>query len=281
MTEPNFDALSGDTLYEWNGKWIKRYPLSRYIKKTELPARQQNAAWFQLANIDDSTLLLSLPNFDGNNKSLVDNLINSNRDKLLSTPYLIIDMRGNGGGTDPTFSSVLPFLYTNPVELKGNDVLASKENINEFEKLFNSNAMSGDLKEWGKSIINRMKANPGKFVVYAADNTVRFDVVTQNPRKIGILINHNCASSAEQFLLFARECKKVVLFGQPTSGTLDYSNVLTVQCPSPAFNFGHATTKTHMLPNFSVDKEKIKPNVYLSGDKNWIEEAVKQLKDNK
>jgi C-terminal processing protease CtpA/Prc len=99
------------------------------------------------------------------------------------------------------------------------------------------------------------------------------------PRKIGVLINGGCASSAEEFLLHARESKKVTLFGQATSGTLDYSNVRQVErCPSPCFSFYYPLTRSNRLPNYSIDKEKIKPTVYLTNDQDWVEVAVRQLK---
>lgn len=149
---------------------------------------------------------------------------------------------------------------------------ASNGNIDAFELL---------VKTYGKtdflmSRIKRMKENPGKFLESASDGIVKFDAVFPNPRRIAILINKDCASSAEEFLLRAIESKKVVLLGQPTSGTLDYSNLIPGKFPCAAYNISYPFTRTRRL--FLVDKEKIKPNVYLTGDQNWIEEAVKYLK---
>ncbi|HEY3372193.1 MAG TPA: S41 family peptidase [Prolixibacteraceae bacterium] len=277
MAERNINII-GDTLYEWNGKWVKRYPRNPQVTHQKIPAPRQNASDFELKSLDESTLLLSLPSFDPSNKSRVDKLMDSNRDKLLHCPYLIIDVRGNGGGSDETFNSILPYLYTHPFEIVGNDILSSKENIAAYESRL---AMAGGNNEWMQSIIQRMKEYPGQFVTFFDGGTVRYTEVMPNPRKIGILINNNCASSAEQFLLLAKESKKVKLFGQPTSGTLDYSNLIKVEkCPSSAFQFGYATTKTRRLPFYSVDKEKIKPDFYLTDDENWIQSAVKQLKAN-
>jgi len=271
MKEKNIECFSGNTLKAGNIKWSRIYP---EIKDTQQSpkAASKNADWFQLKNLNDSTLLFSFPNCDPKNKSLVDNLIKINKNILLKTPYLIIDIRGNGGGGDEIWNSLLPILYTNPYKIIGNDYLSSKGNIDAFELL---------VKTYGKtdflmSRIKRMKENPGKFLESASDGIVKFDSVLPNPRRIAILINKDCASSAEEFLLRAKESKKVVLLGQPTSGTLDYSNLIHGKFPCDAYNILYPFTRTRR--SFLVDKEKIKPNIYLTDNQNWIEEAVKQLK---
>ncbi len=204
--------------------------------------------------------------------------------KIVSTPYLVIDLRGNGGGMDPAFYNILPFLYTNPYKLYGNDILASIENIRVFEvgeqriSSTKTNGKPSQDAEWVSTLISKMKKNIGKFILRSNDTEVKRDKVLRNPRKVAILINRNCASSAEEFLLNARESQKVLLFGEPTSGTLDYSNVMIVPCPSMVFKFGYATTRSRRLPRFSVDRDKIQPNVYLNYNTDWITEAVRQLK---
>lgn len=121
-----------------------------------------------------------------------------------------------------------------------------------------------------------MKENPGKLLKFGADGIVKLDAVLSNPRRIAILINKDCGSSAEEFLLRAKESKKVVLLGQPTSGTLDYSNLIPGKFPCDVYNISYPFTRTRR--SFLVDKEKIQPNVYLADDQNWIDEAKKQLK---
>lgn len=269
--------IMGDTLYMHTGKWIKKYPKNSGGLHRKMVIAQQNATSFELKNIDDSTMYLSLPNFDYSNKSIVDDLINNNRNKLSHCPYLIIDIRGNGGGSDNTFSSILPFIYTHPFHTDGTDILSSKENIAFMEQQIIH--ADNSQKAWIKSFTQRMKENPGKFVARTNDQLFQYNTVLPYPRKIGILINSGCASSAEEFLLYARESEKVTLFGQPTSGTLDYSNVRKVEkCPSPSFSFYYPLTRSNRLPNYSVDKEKIKPTVYLTNDQNWVDVALRQLK---
>jgi len=273
-----FEHLAGNPLQVGNTKWNRTYPDMKaplYLKKSPV---SKNADWFKLENLDDSTLVFSLPSFNNKNKPLVDDLIKANKDKLLSTPYLVIDVRGNGGGTDDTFESILPFIYANPFKHLGTDIMASKYNINRYEELLRVPHVGAEAREWVQKILNRMKDNPGKFVVRSGDEIVKRDTVMPYPWKIAVLINSGCGSSAEEFILYAKESKKVVLLGQPTSGTLDYSNISPREFPSTAFKISLPESRSHRLPNSSVDKDKIKPNVYLTSDQNWIEEAVKYLK---
>jgi len=273
-----FEHLPGNSLQVGNTNWNRTYPdikVPLYLKKSTV---SKNADWFQLKNLDDSTLLLSLPSFYSQHKTVVDELIKTNKNKLMSTPYLVIDVRGNGGGSDVTFASIRPLLYTNPFKRFGNDIMASKYNINSYEESLRERDINEEGRVWLQKILQRMKDNPGKLVVRSGDEIAKLDTVMLYPRKIAVLINSGCGSSAEEFLLYAKESKKVVLLGQPTSGTLDYSNITPREFPGSVFKISLPQTRSHRLPDFSIDRDKIKPNVYLTDDQNWIEEAVKQLK---
>jgi hypothetical protein len=264
-------------MQKWIAKeWIKQYPVTADNQQLHKKASLNNNE-FQLKNLDDSTLFLSLPNFAEENIDIVDSLIKTNKNKILRTPFLIIDMRENGGGTDLAFHSILPFIYTNPYKLYGNDILASKENIAFYEQGLCIRDLTKEQREIGQGQLKRMKENQGKLVVYFEDEYIKRDSVTTNPRKVIILIKGG-ASSGEQFLLHAKESKKVVMLGQPTLGILDYSNITPREYPSSAFQLYLPQTRSRSLPNFSVDKEKIKPSVYLTDDQDWIEEARKHLK---
>lgn len=147
----------------------------------------------------------------------------------------------------------------------------SKENIIALEQQDKDNSRSDS-----RGLIKRMKENPGKFLDRSADGLVKFNTVLTNPRKIAILINKYCGSSAEEFLLRAKESKKVMMLGQPTSGTLDYSNIIPHKFPNLTYKLKLPLSRTRRT--YLVDKEKIKPDFYLTDDQNWIAVAVKYLK---
>lgn len=230
---------------------------------------------FEIKDYDDSTSIISLPDFNESNRELIEYLIETNKNSLLKKPYLIIDVRNNGGGSDRSWYCLLPYLYTNPIKVTGNDLRASIETISEYDELYHFD------KDYIKERATFFKTNGDKlggFISRSKDTILTYDSVTQNPSKIAILINEYSASATEAFLLCAKQSKKVVLMGKPTSGTLDYSNVIEAQCPSFAFKFYYPVTKAHWLPEYSVDKEKIQPDIYLNDEKNWIIRAVSELK---
>lgn len=278
-----------DTCYEiikrylifFKDEHVQFYQLHRNSPKRQTVFKKvQGAERFQLYNVNEQTLLLSLPNFHIENKERIDGILNFHKEKILKTPFLILDLRSNGGGDDRSWDGIIPFLYTNPIYEIGNDIWASKEMTKRYELNFKYLKKFDGPKEVIREqseLIELMKKNQGKFVVRSHDGITKFDSVTKNPQKIIILINEYCGSSGEQFILAAKQSKKVILMGQNTSGCLDYSNVFETKCPSPAFQFLYATTRSRRLPGYSVDKEGIKPNIYLQHNQDWIKEAVAEL----
>lgn len=245
----------------------------------QLNTQNQRTEYFQIYNANDKTLILTLPNFHIENKTRINGMLEFHKEKILKTPYLILDLRNNGGG-DGSWKGLIPYLYTNPISSKGNEIRATEEMISTYEKMFKeirkSDASQSDKNDISE-LIQRMKDNKGKFVIRSKSGFTKLDSITKNPQKIIVLINKHCGSSCEEFILAAKQSKKVILMGQNTTGCLDYSNVFSTKCPSPAFYFGYATTKSMRLPDYSVDKEGIKPDIYLKYDQDWIKEALNEF----
>ncbi|MBW8324089.1 MAG: RICIN domain-containing protein [Prolixibacteraceae bacterium] len=260
-------------LFKDNHLGLRRIFGNTYVASNRSPL--QGAESFGIRNVDDSTLLFSLPSFYIEKKELIDFLIKTNKNKLLKTPYLVIDVRNNGGGADRSWNNIIPYLYTNPIRFEGNDLILSRELIREGDE---SNHWNKDYQRLRKLFVEFIEKNNGKFYPNCKGDFVKYNSITPNPKRVAILINGLCGSSCEAFLLSAKQSKKVILLGQPSCGTLDYSNLSNIQCPSFAFQLACPTTRAHWLPEHSVDKEKIKPDIYLEYNQDWIKEAIKALK---
>ena len=236
----------------------------------------QGAESFDLVNVDDSTLLFSLPNFHTDKKGIIDFLTKINKNKLLKTPYLIIDIRNNGGGSDNTWQGIIPFIYTNPIKTIGIDILITKELIREADE---QHHWDKGYQQYRKKVMEFIEKNHCKFYPNCSDGFDKYPSITPNPKRVVILSNENNGSSGEEFLLAAKQSKKVIIMGQPTRGVLDYSNAGFLQCPSFAFQLCLPRTRSRRLPEHSVDKEKIKPDIYLEYNEDWVKEAVNVLKN--
>ncbi len=98
--------------------------------------------------------------------------------------------------------------------------------------------------------------------------------VYDHPKNVGILINEKNGSTTEQFLLAAKQSKKVKLFGVTTAGILDISNMYFVNSPDNEFKLGYSLSKSMRIPEMTIDNKGIQPDYYI--DKSipkykWIE----------
>jgi C-terminal processing protease CtpA/Prc len=81
---------------------------------------------------------------------------------------------------------------------------------------------------------------------------------------VGIIINENNASSAEQFLLSAKNSDKVILFGsRNTAGVLEYSNADQILFPSGKYKLICPMTRSRRLPEHPIDNIGIAPDVFI------------------
>jgi hypothetical protein len=179
----------------------------------------------------DSTAVLRLPDFTETYKPLIDSLIEANWPALTATPYLIVDVRGNGGGYTGSYRRVSDLLYANPLHSPGVDVLSSEANIEFIRGFLAVPEMSADTALF-RAVIARMESHLGQFVEMASDSVVRRDSIYPMPRRVAILIDRRCASSCEDFVLEARQSRKVtVLGGEHTEGAHDYGNIRSLWLP--------------------------------------------------
>jgi hypothetical protein len=228
---------------------------------------------------DDSTAILRLPSFGRDYKAAVDSLLAAHRARLLATPLLVVDVRGNGGGWTAVYDSVLPLLYTNPIRVEGMDVYASPANLALVREMVASGRAPAAMLEQARAVMARMEANPGGFVTFSEDREIRLDTVYPNPRAVALLADRRCASSCEQFILDARQSRKVTVMGTGnTRGMLDYGNQRRVPLPSDQRRFFMPTARSRRLPANSLDRTGIAPAVLVPPGTDALAYAIQHLR---
>ncbi|MEL7163152.1 MAG: S41 family peptidase, partial [Bacteroidota bacterium] len=179
----------------------------------------------------------------------------------------IIDIRNNGGGADRSYSELIPFLYTNPIRTVGVEYYSTELNNQRMLDFIEKPeyGFDADGKAWARESYDKLSTGLGLFMSLNEEPvTVRTeDTVLPFPRQVAILINENNGSTAEQFLLAAKQSKKVKLFGVTTMGVLDISNMYFVNSPCDQFQLGYSLTRSMRIPDMAIDDKGIMPDYYL------------------
>lgn len=242
--------------------------------------------------INDNTLYLRVPSFRASEKNKIDSLIELNRADILSKENLIIDIRNGTGGSDDSFEELLPFLYTNPVRNPWVVFLSTKLNNQRMYDLATNTGfaeeqgiqLSKEQMEEYRTYYDTLSNHLGEFVNLNSEKVsiTTYDTVYAYPKNIGILINGNNASTDEQFLLAAKQSKKVKLFGTTTKGALDISNLFLAYSPEEDFVLVYALSKSLRIPDLLVDDIGIQPDFFIDDEiprSEWIDYVAKVLNE--
>jgi hypothetical protein len=261
-----------------DGVWIRDGTPAARVIRNQSAAIQQQWQTVQARRISDKTYYIGIGSFDESNRWPVDSLFHADSAILASVPNLILDLRGNGGGSDFVYSPLRAWLYAGPVTVAGVDVLATDDNVRGWATLLDAKDIPEENKATIQRIIAQMQGRPGQMVAIDHGDTITLSEVRRFPQKIVVLIDEDCASSTEQFLLEAIQSRKVTLMGQHTAGILDYANVRDEALPCMSFILHYATTRSQRVDaGKGIDNVGIKPRVMLGANQDWVEEARRYL----
>jgi len=224
-----------------------------------------------MEELNANTLYFRIPSFWHTQQKGIDSILTANRNKILKTENLIIDLRNNGGGSDGTYTNLKEFLYTNPVRMVSLEYLSTPLNNQRFLEFANSS-----IDSWYKETYEKMQGKLGEFVNPFDKDIIIYERnrVHKYPKNVGILINEGCASATEQFLFETKQSKKVKLFGVSTMGASDISNMYSVESPCKEFKLWYCVSRSLRIPGMTIDDIGLQPDFYL--DKSipqykWVE----------
>lgn len=208
-------------------------------------------------------IVLRIPTFH-ESKTDLDKILADHRDKISSTPNLIIDLRGNDGGSDWTYTNLMPLLYTNPIITVAGGIRASDASIKYFERFVNKDKPE-ETPPWVTDLLKKLREHKGTTIPADEPERIVLDKVQLFPKNIAVLIDGSNMSAAETFLLKARQSKKVKLFGSNTKGVVDYLNPTFEALPCKRFVLATPLTKRSMkLPQDAIDNVGILPDIRIS-----------------
>jgi hypothetical protein len=222
--------------------------------------------------LSPKTLRLTLKSFDPSNRDFLIALIKAHRQDLEAHPNWIIDVRGNGGGSDSSYYPLKPWLMPDEFVDANAEVLATPANIEAYTRVCALFA-PGDAeceKSMKEPVAQMRKAAPGTYVPMDGGSAMSYlrveGLEPHRPSRVAILIDGGCGSSCEEFVLAARQSFNVKLVGRRTFGSLDYSNLRPHDLPSGRRQLWYATTRSTRLPGLSVDVAGVLPDIYLPAE---------------
>jgi peptidase S41-like protein len=248
------------------GMWGKAYPIAAGDSGLLDPVDAHRATLVTR----DGTLIVSIPSHDPTYQAPFDALIAAHAAELKNAPRLIVDLRGNEGGSSGMSESLLPYLLTaGPPVSNGYRqmmLLSSPDQIAYARRVFGPDTIPEN-----RHRLDRMAANPGRLValVDSADSVPpdRPDSAIIGPARVGILIDRGTVSASEVVVQRARRSSRVTVFGENTAGALDYENVSIVPFlkGESRWYLGYPTiTASAALPAGGMRGKGIAPDVRLN-----------------
>ncbi|WP_158586786.1 S41 family peptidase [Aurantiacibacter zhengii] len=217
---------------------------------------------FAFRRLSADTVMLRVPTFHIEYFDAFEALLAEHHDTITSTPNLLIDLRGNNGGSDQMYARLMSYLYTRPIYQIGVELRDTPRNLAALQANVDSGEYPPEVHEFVQNVLDRAEASDSDFVPLSDGGfeIVTYPQVYEYPRRVGILAE-GAGSSGDQFAIDARASRKVTLLGGPTAGVIDYSNVITAPAPSGDFELGWPMTRSMRLPQEPFDNVGVPPDV--------------------
>ncbi|MEI3797072.1 MULTISPECIES: S41 family peptidase [unclassified Chitinophaga] len=249
----------------------------------QLEEKLKELAGFYFRKLSPRTSILKLPSFEYRYLEKIDELISQNRTQIEGSENLIIDLRGNPGGTTDAYQKLLPYISGKSIRNTGAEFLATQTyigNLEAYKKSLDKNTPTDEIDKQ----IDQLKKNLGHFVNFSdAGKPVYIENVepaAKSPRQVVILADKGTGSSAEYFLFIAKQSRKVKVLGVPSYGALDYGNAYLVDFGCPGYQVFMPTYRAMRLPDYPIDNIGIQPDIYLdSSVEDWVAFAWRYIEE--
>jgi len=220
----------------------------------------------RLESLGADTLLLTIPSFNDRYRAPLETLLTRRRAELEAHRYWIVDVRGNGGGSDTTYAALLPWLLDGDFRQHALEYLATPVNIQAQEQICaHQSDPAPCLRQMTPALAAMRAASAGSFVT-SADERSKLERPThlepKAPRRVAVLVDRACGSSCDQFALTVKAGFRVKLAGQASAGVVDVGNLRPHTLPSGRV-LRYATTRSTRVSELPLDGIGVQPDLLL------------------
>jgi hypothetical protein len=193
--------------------------------------------------------ILAIPSFSPEHRDQLKALIDKNLDGIIARPVLIVDLRGNEGGSSDLGDLLAPLYYALPLKPEhpksGFPVVLSSPDTQENFEFQLKDQTPGPFRTMILGALSRMQASPGKLVPLTATDAEKAaradnpppDKTYPQPSNVAFLIDRHSVSAAEAVVIGARRSPRVTVFGHNSGGSIDYESVNMVPFGAGAWRY--------------------------------------------
>ncbi|MEM1269669.1 MAG: S41 family peptidase [Bacteroidota bacterium] len=237
-----------------------------------------------IKQLEAGAVLVSVPSHRYGYKTVLDSLVHLHHEALRDAKDIVIDLRGNSGGSSIMTDALHPYLYSPDMEPSiwdGPSAILTSEITRAYYKA---------RMQWGmpyaRAAVLLAKAELGDII---RDPRTQFperkpDTLYAGSRKVGVLTDWVNISAVDVFLLDIRRSSRVTLFGEATNSAVDHlsvtRHVLDIPtCPQEGFVLYLPTSAAPWMPDGGLNATGIEPDVVLSMPQSeWIDAALTELR---
>ena len=216
--------------------------------------------------LPSGTAVVSIVSFSPEYQKPLQQLIDRDWDRLSQARSVIVDLRGNEGGSSIVAAPLLPFVWTEAgiAPDTATPVVIASERNNEFWA----------HASWApRGLTDRLRAQPpGTLVTFSNEPTPsppRPSRLAPPQQRVVILTDRSTVSAAEQVVLWSRAYGRARVYGEPTGGAIDYQSTLLVRvaCASMGQVLSYPLIATSSrLPVGGFNHRGIIPDVLIPPD---------------
>lgn len=270
----------GEMLHMPPATWGRRLPAA---SRANFNAASPRAPFY--ANLNERIALVTLPSFSPEHRQEIVDMLAAHDADIRARDVLIVDLRGNEGGSSGLGQLLAPYYYTAEQRAQTGPRtyplgLSSPRWIS-YYGLIRDSIPPGEDRDFFSDFIRRMEASPGALVPYFEDAALAAqlyatpapDTVHETPAHVAIIVDRHSVSAAEAFVLTARRSGRVTIFGEPTGGSIDYQSVSMTGAGQGRLR--HllglpSSAASDELPARGFNASGVPVDVSLTGEGDWI-----------
>jgi len=231
---------------------------------------------------DDSSAVLSVVTFDPSYGRALAALVEAEWERLRTRPHLVIDLRGNEGGSSHQVQPLLPFLWRAP---DSSSVARLPEPSQALVRSSAATIAFWERAGWApRGLADRLRSSPPGALVPFDPSARRLlppppARLSRPDQRVDILVDGATVSAAEQVVLWARALGRARIIGEPTGGSIDYQSawLSRVACAEMGQVVSVPLIATSAaLPNGGFNARGIIPDRRLRTDGAWWREAARE-----